>query len=588
MTSCGHVFCKQCTLQYFITKVETNQVADSHLICPNPYCEKPQVTEENVWDVFRFPSNHWRFDKFMRLRNAWKIEVDPNKAWCLHCNMGVLQLSRNGCFNRSIKCSDERCTQKSCAKCGLNPHPFVSCSRARSRHFSMYVNSNRCKRCPGCNVMIEKNGGCNHMSCRACGKQFCWLCRGTWNGGCSNKFCKPNQWLDDRLGCASPYLKPPIFVVGAPVAVGVGGVAAGCVVAAAAVVGTLAVPYMLVRIPYKWRKEVLRRRERERIQARYNARMHAQNGVGITFVGASRSFANHIHYTMPGRSMRAGWANRDPRQDIPLRGANLASVETQNAGDWPTFVAYREFALNVALRGSTHLGLPYVAKFDYLMPTMQPDDPVNNMRKPHFVYLAHDVDTTAKRLQQMRRWRRAREPGRTHEHIQPDHLTVMDLRTELHLLLPELDVGERDILSVLSNETLFSLAEVHVLEMIGHYDRETSIARAREICGDLLVREGAASRIQRAFKLRRKRGRRTEKAETAMSVAAAMATAAIVGDVEDDVEVGGPQRSTLVSEMVAESFRRKSVLSATMREAGWTNEDLLLHDLASHLSPLPI
>jgi ariadne-1 len=32
------------------------------------------------------------------------------------------------------------------------------------------------KNCPKCQVVIEKNGGCNHMTCRKCHHEFCWTC----------------------------------------------------------------------------------------------------------------------------------------------------------------------------------------------------------------------------------------------------------------------------------------------------------------------------------------------------------------------------------------------------------------------------
>jgi len=32
------------------------------------------------------------------------------------------------------------------------------------------------KQCPNCRTPIEKNGGCNHMTCKQCGCNFCWIC----------------------------------------------------------------------------------------------------------------------------------------------------------------------------------------------------------------------------------------------------------------------------------------------------------------------------------------------------------------------------------------------------------------------------
>lgn len=37
------------------------------------------------------------------------------------------------------------------------------------------------KRCPKCELPIEKNEGCNHMSCRTCRHEFCWVCMKAWS-----------------------------------------------------------------------------------------------------------------------------------------------------------------------------------------------------------------------------------------------------------------------------------------------------------------------------------------------------------------------------------------------------------------------
>ena len=35
------------------------------------------------------------------------------------------------------------------------------------------------KRCPRCHMFIEKNEGCNHMTC-LCSHQFCYVCLADW------------------------------------------------------------------------------------------------------------------------------------------------------------------------------------------------------------------------------------------------------------------------------------------------------------------------------------------------------------------------------------------------------------------------
>jgi hypothetical protein len=47
--------------------------------------------------------------------------------------------------------------------------------------YQLFLDENA-RACPTCGAAITKNGGCNHMTCRACGCEFCWLCVQRYDG----------------------------------------------------------------------------------------------------------------------------------------------------------------------------------------------------------------------------------------------------------------------------------------------------------------------------------------------------------------------------------------------------------------------
>jgi len=57
------------------------------------------------------------------------------------------------------------------------------------------------KKCPRCTSPIEKDEGCNHMSCRKCRHEFCWICMQDWSLHSNNTggFFQCNRYVSELL-----------------------------------------------------------------------------------------------------------------------------------------------------------------------------------------------------------------------------------------------------------------------------------------------------------------------------------------------------------------------------------------------------
>eukprot|EP00605_Chrysophyceae_sp_TOSAG23-4_P002940 GSChrysophyteH1.ASY1.ANO1.3236.1 assembled CDS len=133
-------------------------------------------------------------DEIVSLRNDLKL--CPR----MHCaEMSYIPPSHSG----DVKCLG--CKQCFCPYCDMDTHAPAACEEVsewkkkqeRDGANFLWLSTNT-KRCRKCHSAIEKNGGCNHMTCRKCGYEFCWLCNSNWKDHTTcNRYKENKEKTDD-------------------------------------------------------------------------------------------------------------------------------------------------------------------------------------------------------------------------------------------------------------------------------------------------------------------------------------------------------------------------------------------------------
>lgn len=183
--NCSHNFCCDCWAYYVESRL------DDILTLVNSNC--PQVNcnikvPEKALMVFTKSLNDE--EKMATLKKAiLKNFTDFNKdmKWCPAPGCGICIRSFSH-YNREIECE---CGTNFCFSCGKEGHRPCQCEMVNAwdlKNSSESENVNwllaNTKQCPQCKKFIEKNQGCNHMTCRqsagGCGYEFCWICLGEW------------------------------------------------------------------------------------------------------------------------------------------------------------------------------------------------------------------------------------------------------------------------------------------------------------------------------------------------------------------------------------------------------------------------
>eukprot|EP01102_Stenamoeba_stenopodia_P016296 TRINITY_DN5678_c0_g1_i1.p1 TRINITY_DN5678_c0_g1~~TRINITY_DN5678_c0_g1_i1.p1 ORF type:complete len:591 (+),score=97.65 TRINITY_DN5678_c0_g1_i1:108-1775(+) len=175
---CYHRFCFGCIGHYI--KEQINQGNCKQIKCPDPTCSvnlHPQEIRHCVDGEM-----YAKYEKFA-LKSA--LDAMPNLVYCpkLGCNNAMIG-DEDTEENPMIRCSNPECQFTFCCNCKEEWHADVTCAQWQQWKKENSENDQRtedwlklnAKACPQCKSAIEKNGGCNHMTCKKCQYEFCWLC----------------------------------------------------------------------------------------------------------------------------------------------------------------------------------------------------------------------------------------------------------------------------------------------------------------------------------------------------------------------------------------------------------------------------
>lgn len=182
--ACGHRFCHTCYTHYLEQKIREEGEA-RRIQCPGEKCGL--VVHESQIQLMVSSETYSRYRDLLNRTYVDDHEFikwcpAPNCDYAIECNVKTWQLTT---IIPSVQCA---CRYRFCFGCGLQDHQPCICvlvkkwlkKCADDSETANWISANT-KECPKCVSTIEKNGGCNHMTCRKCKYEFCWVCMGPWS-----------------------------------------------------------------------------------------------------------------------------------------------------------------------------------------------------------------------------------------------------------------------------------------------------------------------------------------------------------------------------------------------------------------------
>ncbi|GAX80454.1 hypothetical protein CEUSTIGMA_g7893.t1 [Chlamydomonas eustigma] len=171
---CGHSFCNACWRLHIKTQIDDGRARD--LRCMHFKCGTKCGQEKLRGLLKLLPGYLIKYEQAYLssyLEENHRVRLCPSVPWCGRA------IQVEGEALQEPECS---CGTTFCFKCGRPPHSPCTCHIWSIWNEKTTVDSGtydwiaaHTKPCPKCNKAVEKDGGCNHVTCK-CGQAFCWHC----------------------------------------------------------------------------------------------------------------------------------------------------------------------------------------------------------------------------------------------------------------------------------------------------------------------------------------------------------------------------------------------------------------------------